>query len=66
MLHRLENKIDKINTNFDIILEYTQELKEEGERFEEAMKMKTELIAKLEQELAILNRDVEIKLKKKM
>ncbi|XP_045518259.1 dynein regulatory complex protein 10-like [Pieris brassicae] len=48
------------------IKEYTQDLKEEHERFEETMKMKTDLIARLEQELAILNRDAEIKLKKKI
>ncbi|XP_047503935.1 dynein regulatory complex protein 10-like isoform X1 [Pieris napi] len=48
------------------IKEYTQDLKEENERFEETMRMKTDLIARLEQEIAILNRDAEIRLKKKI
>ncbi|CAK1551255.1 unnamed protein product [Leptosia nina] len=48
------------------IQEYTKDLKEESERFQETMKLKSEIIAKLENELAMLNRDAEIRLKKKI
>ncbi|CAH0715359.1 unnamed protein product, partial [Brenthis ino] len=48
------------------IKEYTEKLKEENERFEETMKLKAELIAKLEKELATLNQEADIKLKKKI
>ncbi|XP_045498644.1 dynein regulatory complex protein 10-like isoform X1 [Colias croceus] len=51
--------IEKIN-------EYTQSLKEENDSFVETMKLKSEIIAKLEHELAILNRDADLKLKKKI
>ncbi|CAH2095989.1 unnamed protein product [Euphydryas editha] len=48
------------------IKEYTETLKEENEKFEETMKTKSDMISKLEKELAMLNQEAEIKLKKKI
>ncbi|XP_046965985.1 dynein regulatory complex protein 10-like isoform X1 [Vanessa cardui] len=48
------------------IKEYTETLKDENERFEETMKMKSAMIAKLEKELALLNQEADVKLKKKI
>ncbi|XP_047533482.1 dynein regulatory complex protein 10-like [Vanessa atalanta] len=48
------------------IKEYTETLKDENERFEETMKMKSAMIAKLEKELAMLNQEADVKLKKKI
>ncbi|VVC91267.1 dynein regulatory complex protein 10-like [Leptidea sinapis] len=48
------------------IQEYTKCLKEENESFEKSMRIKSEMISKLEYELGILNRDADIFLKKKI
>ncbi|XP_026738721.1 dynein regulatory complex protein 10-like [Trichoplusia ni] len=65
----------KINTrkleasNEQLILrikEYTQILKEESDRFEQTISLKAEIIQKLEHELAILNYDATVRLKKKI
>ncbi|KAM3965362.1 dynein regulatory complex protein 10 [Aphomia sociella] len=48
------------------IKEYTTTLKEENQRFEETMTLKADIISKLEHELALLNQDATIKLKKKI
>ncbi|RVE50930.1 hypothetical protein evm_004497 [Chilo suppressalis] len=48
------------------IKEYTATLKEENDRFEETMALKTDIIKKLEYELMVLNHDASIKLKKKI
>ncbi|KAL4716693.1 hypothetical protein ACJJTC_004812 [Scirpophaga incertulas] len=48
------------------IKEYTASLKEETDRFEETMVSKSDTIKNLEQELAFLNQDATVKLKKKI
>ncbi|XP_059052189.1 dynein regulatory complex protein 10-like [Achroia grisella] len=48
------------------IKEYSTSLKEEGDRFEETLALKADIIAKLEHELTLLNHDATIKLKKKI
>ncbi|XP_052753336.1 dynein regulatory complex protein 10-like [Galleria mellonella] len=48
------------------IKEYSTSLKEESERFEETLALKSDIIDKLEHELALLNQDANIKLKKKI
>ncbi|KAL0882959.1 hypothetical protein ABMA27_016452 [Loxostege sticticalis] len=60
---KLEGSNEKL---IEKIKEYTTTLKEENTRFEEAMALKTEIIAKLEQELTFLHHEATIKLKKKI
>ncbi|KAJ0176474.1 hypothetical protein K1T71_007653 [Dendrolimus kikuchii] len=70
-----EELADKINTRkleavnnalIEKIKDYSTRLSEENQRFEETMVVKSELIAKLEHELAMLNMDAQMKLKKKI
>ncbi|XP_045772440.1 dynein regulatory complex protein 10-like [Maniola jurtina] len=48
------------------IREYTDNLKAESQKFEETMAMKADIISKLEKELAVLNFEADVKLKKKI
>ncbi|XP_063825747.1 dynein regulatory complex protein 10-like [Ostrinia nubilalis] len=60
---KLEASNEKL---IDKIKEYTATLKDENTRFEETMALKSDIITKLEQELALLNHEATIKLKKKI
>ncbi|KAG6444556.1 dynein regulatory complex protein 10 [Manduca sexta] len=60
-------KLENSNKNLsDKIQEYSEKLKDENERFEQSMALKAEIITKLEHELAMLNYDATVKLKKKI
>ncbi|CAH0585552.1 unnamed protein product [Chrysodeixis includens] len=60
---KLETSNEQLITR---IKEYTLILKEESERFEQTISLKAELIQKLEHELANLNYDATVRLKKKI
>ncbi|XP_004927371.1 dynein regulatory complex protein 10 [Bombyx mori] len=60
-------KLEASNKNLlHKIEEYSTKLKEESERFEKTMKLKTEIITKLQKELAMLNHEASLKIKKKI
>ncbi|XP_032517567.1 dynein regulatory complex protein 10-like [Danaus plexippus] len=60
---KLENSNEKL---LQKIKEYSVTLAEENKTFETTMKLKTDMIEKLEKELAFLNHEADIKLKKKI
>ncbi|XP_039753551.1 dynein regulatory complex protein 10-like [Pararge aegeria] len=60
---KLEGSNEKLREK---IREYTENLKTESKRFEETMAMKADIISKLEKELALLNYEADVKLKKKI